>query len=180
MEIGEGFVGSGAEAAHVNTVLGERSGPVGVAFATILGSPSAGHVPFLVVARPGVPVQPPTLFVNKAPLAGPRHERLTWGAAQGGVALGVVRALSDGTLDPERTALLVLVAAVWVDPEAADEEAVFAYNAAATHRALQRGARGEPGLAEVLSAGSEPSNPFFRTGESPPAAAVQLPGDRHS
>jgi 5,6,7,8-tetrahydromethanopterin hydro-lyase len=71
VEIGEGFVGSGAEAAHVSTMLGERSGPVGAAFATILGSPSVGHVPFLVVARPNLAVRPPTLFVNKAPWRDP-------------------------------------------------------------------------------------------------------------
>ncbi|MEO6318896.1 MAG: formaldehyde-activating enzyme, partial [Acidimicrobiales bacterium] len=32
MEIGESFIGSGGEAAHLNTVLGERSGPVGQAW----------------------------------------------------------------------------------------------------------------------------------------------------
>ncbi|HLI45358.1 MAG TPA: formaldehyde-activating enzyme [Acidimicrobiales bacterium] len=174
MEVGEGFAGSGAEAAHVNTVLGERSGPVGAAFVTILGSPSAGHVPFLVVARPNLPVRPPTLFVNKAPLAGPRHERLTWGAAQAGVAAGVVRAVADGTLDPARTADVVLVAAVWVDPAAADEEAVFANNAAATHLALQRGAGSEPDLAELLLAGADPFNPFFRN-SPPPEPHVAAP-----
>ncbi len=34
MLIGESFVGEGADAAHVNTVLGSRNGPVGVAWAT--------------------------------------------------------------------------------------------------------------------------------------------------
>ena len=31
IDVGESFVGSGAEAAHVNTVLGDREGPVGTA-----------------------------------------------------------------------------------------------------------------------------------------------------
>ena len=52
--VGEGFAGSGAEAAHVNTVLGDREGPVGAAFATALATPCAGHTPFLVVAQPGL------------------------------------------------------------------------------------------------------------------------------
>ncbi len=38
MLIGESFVGEGAEAAHVNTVLGHRDGPVGVAWATALAT----------------------------------------------------------------------------------------------------------------------------------------------
>ena len=37
--IGESFVGEGAEAAHINTVLGARRGPVGTAWATALANP---------------------------------------------------------------------------------------------------------------------------------------------
>lgn len=87
-EVGEGFAGDGANAAHINTVLGEKSGPVGGAFVTTLGSPKVGHIPFLVVWKPNVPVTPATLFVNKAAIANDRHGELTWGAAQAGVAHG--------------------------------------------------------------------------------------------
>ena len=34
MLIGESFVGEGADAVHVSTVLGRRDGPAGVAWAT--------------------------------------------------------------------------------------------------------------------------------------------------
>ena len=36
MQLGEAFVGEGANAAHVNTVLGGRDGSVGTAWATAL------------------------------------------------------------------------------------------------------------------------------------------------
>src|SRR6185312_5045858 len=98
MLIGESYIGEGAEAAHVNTVLGERAGPVGVAWATALATPSAGHTPFVAVVIPGIPVKPMTLFVNKAPIAGDEHGTLTWGAAQAGVAGGVADAVSEGIL----------------------------------------------------------------------------------
>ncbi|MGO9502765.1 MAG: formaldehyde-activating enzyme [Streptosporangiaceae bacterium] len=42
MPVGESFAGGEAEAAHVNTVLGRRSGPVAVAWATSLATPRAG------------------------------------------------------------------------------------------------------------------------------------------
>jgi formaldehyde-activating enzyme involved in methanogenesis len=72
---------------------------------------------------------------------------------------------------------MVLVAAVWVDPAAAGEEEVFANNAAATHLALQRGAGSETDLAELLLAGADPSNPFFRTSPPPqPHVTVQEGG----
>jgi 5,6,7,8-tetrahydromethanopterin hydro-lyase len=89
MYIGESFVGEGAEAGHVNTVLGDRAGPVGVAWATALATPRPGHTAFVAVVVPGVPAKPMTLFVSKAPVVDDQHAALTWGAAQAGVAGGV-------------------------------------------------------------------------------------------
>jgi 5,6,7,8-tetrahydromethanopterin hydro-lyase len=154
IQIGEAFVGSGAEAAHVNTVLGPRDGPVGAAWVTSLATPSAGHARFVVVARPGVAVQPLTLFVPKAAVDDPAgaHATLTFGAAQAGVAGGVGDALADGTVDPGLAPGLVLVAAVWVN----------ANNREATRLALVSGAAGGPQVAEVLAAVAEgPANPYF-------------------
>ena len=86
VQIGESFIGEGAHAAHVNTVLGDRNGPAGVAWATALATPSRGHVPFVAVLQPGLPVKPLTLFVTKAAATEDRHATLTWGAAQAGIA----------------------------------------------------------------------------------------------
>jgi len=126
MEIGEAFVGEGGDAAHVNTVLGSRAGPVGSAFATGLAGPTEGHAGFIVIGQPGIMAVPPTLFVNKATITGPEHGRMTWGPAQAGVAKGIASALEEGVIDRADAAGLLLIAAVWVNPAAADEAAVFA------------------------------------------------------
>jgi len=162
MSIGEGFVGAGVDAAHVNTVLGPREGPVGVAWATALATPRQGHVPFVAVLQPGLAVLPMTLFVNKAPIGAGRHGDLTWGAAQAGVAGGVADAVAEGVIERGAVGDLALIAAVWVNPAAADEEAVYANNRAATLTALRNGSAGRPKLDEVLAARDEPRNPFFR------------------
>ena len=161
IEIGESFVGSGAEAAHINTVFGPREGPTGTAWATALASPSAGHTPFVVVLRPSLPVKPLTLFVNKAVIAGDEHARLTWGAAQAGVAGGVADALAEGVVATDRAVEWVLIAAVWVSPEARDADAVYRNNRAATRAALAAGRDRTPSLDEVLAARERPWNPFF-------------------
>jgi len=161
IELGEAFVGRGAEAAHVNTVLGARSGPVGSAWATALATPSTGHAPFVAVLRPGVPAKPFTLFVNKAAIAGESHARLTWGAAQAGVAAGVMDAVAAGDVEAGAVDALALIAAVWVDPAARDAEAVYRNNRAATAAALAAGRRREPALSEALAARTRPENPFF-------------------
>ena len=162
LEIGESFVGEGADAAHVNTVLGPRSGPVGTAWATALATPSAGHTPFIAVVRPGLPAKPLTLFVNKAAIAGDLHASLTWGAAQAGVASGVADAVADGVIPRAAVDELVLIAAVWVDPGAKDAEAVYRNNRAATRAALAAGRAHEPALDRVLEARSAPHNPYFK------------------
>jgi 5,6,7,8-tetrahydromethanopterin hydro-lyase len=164
MLIGESYIGEGAEAAHVNTVLGERAGPVGVAWATALATPSAGHTPFVAVVIPGLPVKPMTLFVNKASIADDEHGTLTWGAAQAGVAGGVADAVSEGILSEADADQSLIIAAVWVNPAARDADQVYANNRAATREALRAAVAGTPQMAEVLAARHRPFNPFY----SPP------------
>jgi 5,6,7,8-tetrahydromethanopterin hydro-lyase len=163
IEIGEAFVGEGPEAAHLNTVLGDRDGPVGTAWATALATPRAGHAAFVTIVRPGLAVKPLTLFVNKAPLQGGEHSRLTWGAAQAGLASGVLEAVASGTIDEGEVDRLVLIAAVWVDPRVADEELVYDNNRRAAPLALAAGHAGAPALGDLLAVRHEPVNPFFRS-----------------
>jgi 5,6,7,8-tetrahydromethanopterin hydro-lyase len=159
--IGESFVGEGAEAAHVNTVLGDREGPVGTAWATALAMPRPGHVAFVTVLQPGLPVKPLTLFVNKAPIVDDAHADLTWGAAQAGVAGGVADAVADGVIAAETVEDLLLIAAVWINPAAREAALVYRNNRAATRAALEAAQAGTPTVAEMLAARHAPANPFF-------------------
>jgi 5,6,7,8-tetrahydromethanopterin hydro-lyase len=160
-QVGEGFAGSGPNAAHVNTVLGRRGGPVEAAWATALATPRVGHAPFVVVLRPNLPVKPFTLFVNKADLRGDAHARLTWGPAQAGVAAGVADAVADGVVPRDEVDDLLLIAAVWVDWDAHEESEVFEHNRVATRDALAAGASGLPEVDDVLAARDAPVNPFY-------------------
>lgn len=166
MWIGESYVGAGAEAAHVNIVLGPRDGAVGTAWTSSLAMPRAGHIPFITVLRPNVPVKPLTLFVNKAPAESDEHANLTWGPAQAGVAGGVADAVAEGLISADQADSLLLIAAVWVDPKAADADLVYANNRAATRNALASGLAGAPPLAEVLAAAAGPANPFYTSPEA--------------
>ena len=49
-------------------------------------------------------------------------------------------------------ASLLLIAAVWVNPQAADREAVFENNKAATLGALRAGRAGQPTVRDTLAA----------------------------
>jgi len=147
--------------AHVSTVLGMREAGMEAAWITAMAQPTQGYVPFLTVLRPGLAVQPPTLFINKAPMQGEYHERLTWGAAQAGVASGVTDAVAEGTIAAGLVRHLLLIASVWVDPEALDPEAIFGNNRLAALLALRSGAQGGPAIEELLAARDRPSNSYF-------------------
>ena len=167
VQIGESFVGEGVNAAHVNTVLGDRSGPVGTAWATALATPSAGHVPFVAVLRPSLPVKPMTLFVTKAAPAGDDHGLLIWGPAQAGVAAGVADAVAAGDIPYEASDTHALITAVWVNPAADDADAVYRNNREATRSALHNGAVGLPKTDEALAARHAPANPFYTAPGAP-------------
>lgn len=159
-QFGEGSAGAGPEAAYTTTVLGARDGPVETAWVTALAAPSSGFPRIVVNVRPGMPVQPMTLMVPKLAVA---ETRLLLGAAQAGIAEAVVSAVADGVIDPYDAARTLLVAAVWLDPAAADEELVFTNQRAAARSALRAGANGGRPVGEVLSASSAGAwNLFFR------------------
>ena len=134
--IGEAWSGEAPNGSHVNVVVARRGSPTAAAAALALASPSPGHVPFLAALEDGRMIRPATIVVNKATIESERLGRLTWGAAQLGIAQGVLDAVADGVLPAEDASELVLLVAVWVDPAAEDETAVRAANRAAMGAAI--------------------------------------------
>jgi formaldehyde-activating enzyme len=121
--IGEGWGGVSPNGAHLNVVLARRGSPTAAAAVSMLAHPTPGHTPVLVCVGPDQqsyePVFPPTLMMNKSTALSERHQTMTWGAAQLGIAQGVLDAVADGLVEP--TQELVVLVAVWID-EAADDE----------------------------------------------------------
>ena len=64
--IGEALVGDGAELAHIDLIIGDKEGPVGMAFANALSQLSAGHTPLLAVVRPNLLTKPATLVIPRS------------------------------------------------------------------------------------------------------------------
>jgi 5,6,7,8-tetrahydromethanopterin hydro-lyase len=159
--IGEAFEGDGGNAAHINLILGPKA-ELGTAFALAAASPGPGHIPFQAVVRPNLPAKPATLFVAKSVLKDAKHERMTWGPAQAGVAAGITEALLKNVLPPEAGDDWVAIALVWVDPAADDAEAVFVNNHVAAFRAAERSLQSGWPSREALKDGlKQIGNPFF-------------------
>ena len=148
-QFGEASAGTGVEAAHTSTVLGARGGPVEAAWTTALATPSAGFPRLVVNLRPGMPVQPLTMLVPKL-AAADQAARMLFGPVQAAVAEAVAACVADGVIDQYDAHHLLLIAAVWLAPEAVDEEAVFANQRSAARAALRAGAAGGKPVHDVL------------------------------
>jgi formaldehyde-activating enzyme len=152
--IGEGWGGrNGANGSHVNIVLAHRGTPTHASLLGVLTTPSPGHTPIVVVVGSDQesyePVWPPTLMVNKATATDDRHQTITWGAAQLGIAQGVLDAVADGLI--EASGDLLVFVCVWVDPGADDETAVRAANREAVRKAIGVAVNGrDPAAARSL------------------------------
>ena len=163
--LGEGWGGVKPNGSHVNVVLARRGSPTAAAALSMLAHPSPGHTPVLVcVGKTEAeyePVWPPTLMMNKATATDDAHQTITWGAAQLGIAQGVLDAVADGLIEASGD-LLVLVA-VWVDPRASDETAVRLANRAAVRKAIDCCVNGrDPAAAAALvERRDELASPFY-------------------
>ena len=135
--IGEAWSGKVPNGSHINLVFARRGSPTAAAAAAVLASPRPGHIPILACLKgAGTPVRPATIVVNKVTIEGDGLARMTWGAAQLGIAQGVLDAVAEGRLDAEEAADVLLLVAVWVDPGANDETAVRTANREATRAAI--------------------------------------------
>ena len=121
--IGEGWSGTAPNGSHVNIVLARRGEPDRGRGDRHVRPPRAGSHAGPVLCRPDPqeyqPIWPPTLMMNKATATDPRHQTITWGAAQLGIGQGVLDAVAEGLI--EATGDLIVLVAVWVDPSAEDE-----------------------------------------------------------
>ena len=162
VKVGEGFCGSGPNAAHINLYIGPKNGPMGTAVATAAAMPGPGHLPFQAILKPNMPAKPVTLFIAKAILTTPNHENMTWGPAHAGVAYCVTKALLDGVLPPEAEDEWISIAAAWVNPAADNADEVYENNCQAAYLAAQRAmSAGWPSRAELTEALASITNAFF-------------------
>src|SRR5215212_11104928 len=99
--VGESLVGEGAEVAHVDVLVGSKSGPVGEAFAVSLVNQKEGHTNLLALVAPNLPAKPDTIIANKVTIKGEKQVGQMFGPAQAAVARGVVDSVRDGAISQD-------------------------------------------------------------------------------
>ncbi|HNT72647.1 MAG TPA: bifunctional 5,6,7,8-tetrahydromethanopterin hydro-lyase/3-hexulose-6-phosphate synthase [Methanothrix sp.] len=159
--IGEALMGDEPELAHIDLLIGDKDGPVGTAFANGLAQLSAGHTPLLSVIRPNLPPKPATLIVPKVTVKNMEQAAAIFGPAQNAVAKAVADSVAEGVIPKAEVENLVVIASVFIHPQARDYDAIYRYNYGATKLAVKRAMEGFPDIDTVLFEKDRSTHPIM-------------------
>jgi 5,6,7,8-tetrahydromethanopterin hydro-lyase len=160
MQVGESLVGEGDEVAHVDVLIGSKSGPVGLAFAQSLVNQKQGHTNLLAIVAPNLPAKPDTIMSNKVTIDGAVQAVQMFGPAQAAVARAVVDSVRDGVISEGDVDDLCIICGVFIHWEAKDDKRIFDYNYQATKEAIARALNNEPSTSQVLESEAAARHPF--------------------
>jgi 5,6,7,8-tetrahydromethanopterin hydro-lyase len=161
MFVGEALCGDGNEVAHIDLLIGDKSGPVGTAFANALADQKAGHSNLLAVLAPNLAVKPATVMITKVTIKGARQAVQMFGPAQKGVADAVAESVAEGIIPKDQCENLVIVCGVFIHWEAADDTKIYQYNKDATKLSIIRAMKNEPSADEMVAKKDEAKHPFY-------------------
>ena len=104
MRVGEALVAGGpaGTAAEPEVVIGELDGPVGTAFANLIGDQAKGHSKVLAIMNTDIMVRPATLMVSKVTVNKERYTNILMGTVQGAIANGVLDSVRNGDIPKEK------------------------------------------------------------------------------
>ncbi len=159
--IGEALIGDEPELAHIDLLIGDKDGPVGMAFANGLAQLSAGHTPLLSVIRPNLPPKPATLIVPKVTVKNMDQAAAIFGPAQNAVAKAVADSVAEGVIPKAEVENLVLIVSVFIHPQARDYDAIYRYNYGATKLAVKRAMESFPDIETVLYEKDRSTHPIM-------------------
>lgn len=159
--IGEALLGREPELAHVDLIIGEKNGNIGLAFANSLSQYSKGHTPLLAVIRPNLPCKPFTLIVPKVTIQNLNQASKIFGSAQYAVAKAVADAVEDGIIPSDKLDDWVIIASVFVHPKANNDRKIYSYNYSATKLALKRALGQYPSWDKILYEKDRAKHPVF-------------------
>src|SRR5690606_31800059 len=136
--LGESLVGDGNEVAHIDLIIGSKTGPAGSAFCNALTNNKDGFTSLLAVVAPNLPAKPDTILFNKVTIKGAKQAVQMFGPAQAAVARAVVDSVESGVIPKDKADDLCVLAGVFIHWEAEDDTKIYDYNYQATKEAIER------------------------------------------
>ncbi len=171
MRTGEALIAGGppGTAAEPEVVIGELDGPVGTAFATLMGDQVKGHSRVLAIMNTDVQVRPATLMVSKVTVKDNRYTNILMGTVQGAIANGVLDAVRNGDIPKEKANDLGIIVSVWLNPsiidvENLDHKVLFDIHREATSKAIQKAMNNEPAIDWLLENQDAITHKYYQMG----------------
>ena len=158
--IGESLVGDGNEIAHIDLIIGSKSGAAGAAFVNALSNQKDGFSTLLAVVTPNLPAKPDTILFNKVTIKGAKQAVQMFGPAQAAVARAVVDSVESGVIPRDKANDLCIMVGVFIHWEASDDQKIYDFNYQATKESIQRALAGKPSVDEVVAASKTAKHPF--------------------
>jgi len=153
--VGEGFAGPPfSEIAHIDLLLGWKSGPVGKAIDRARNEPRPGHELAVLSERP-LTLLVPTVTVRTA-----RARQLVYEEAAAGIRLALEHAIARHNLPEALLDDLCLIANVFVHPAASIRQRVKINNYKAMRGAIRKALEGRPTLGELIAEKEAARHPF--------------------
>ena len=136
-------------------LIGSVKGPVGQAFASMMGQVE-GHTRMFVVRDINQMVRPATMMTTKATIHTLAYVELLGGVVQAATGDAIVDCLIDGTLPKDQADDLCMIIMIWLDPRCAeheelDQKDLYRTNYEATKLAISRAMKGEPSVETLIA-----------------------------
>lgn len=161
LKLGEALVGGAdLEVAHIDILIGYKTGPVGKTYVDVLARVEEGQQKeaLQVILEPNVPVRPHTAMIATVTPKNLRHASLLYGPAQSAIARAVAQSVEDGILPPSEE--LMLLANVFVHPAASRRKRVYINNFKAMRNAIRHAMEGTPTTDEIAENKEMARHPF--------------------
>jgi 5,6,7,8-tetrahydromethanopterin hydro-lyase len=136
-------------------VIGSIRGPVGQAFASMMGQVK-GHTRMFVVRDLNQAVKPATMMTTKVTIKNMAYAELLGGVVQAAMGDAIVDCLAENILPRDQADELCMIITVWLDPRCASDENLdrkdlYRTNYEATKLAISRAMKGEPTVEELIA-----------------------------
>jgi len=158
--LGESLVGDGNEVAHIDLIIGSKSGHAGHAFVSTLANNTDGFTKLLAVVTPNLPAKPDTLLFNKVTIKNATQAVQMFGPAQAAVARAVVDSVSSGIIPRDKVDDYCILVGVFIHWEAKNDKKIYDFNYRAVKESIERALKGQPKIDTVISQAKTASHPF--------------------
>lgn len=136
-------------------LIGDVEGPVGQAFANMMGQ-TAGHTRMFAIRACNQLVKPATMMVPKVTIKDLKMAEVFGGVVQAATGDAIVDCLAENIIPREEAGRLCIVCLIWIDPRVPkdpnlDQKELYRNNYEATKLAVQRAMRGEPTVEQLIA-----------------------------